>query len=536
MRKALNILLPVVLILLNAFFILRALEASRLYPLSRIEVAGRLVYSTTVTGRQDPYGAKILSVKGTAIGEGTLYDALEQLPRGETSGITVESGGETLIIPFTPGEVNLDLLWFFLILILLANIHFIYGIMVRYFRWNTHQSRLFFLVSAAQGAFYFLLTDLFSFSNLRMLFFLAVIALAYCILLTGYEMSRRKLSRNAILVYLAATLILAVISFDYLSRPPDRFFLTAIFSYITLFGALGIWKLFHGIVSEPGDYGFRSEGLAIMGIVMCFVLPSILFTVWLFADIRIPPQYASALSLAMPLIIGNSIFQYNLFSSRLFFIKGLALLVLNIITSSIAGALLLYASLMSKTAYHLAGYYILFALIFGVMLSCERVIRRKLGNVLLLNRDNYSRSLRNIENLASTHEDISYKIERVFTEISLIMGISEMVLVLFEKSFDLKAAEDGGLVEYQSRDSDLVKYFGREKGIIFKYSLVRRTPLEERITRFLDRRGLNLISPVASGNILTGALLLGPEAVPRTFQRYRRGIYRDGVAPAFSDA
>lgn len=507
-RRAVNIALLFLLLAADAYFVANAVRAARVYPFARVHVGGELVYRTSITGRDDPFGARIMTVNGAPV-DGNPYAALSRAMDGETAFITLDIWGTPFAVSHRTGSTNREVLWFFLILLLLANIHYIYGIMVRLFRWNNYPSRLYFSVSLAQSAFYFLLTDMLSFARLKPLLLVAVAALAYFILLVGYNISRNRLGRNAVIAFFLLTGSLFAAAVRYASRPLDRAAVIAIFGYLTFFGIVAAWKLARGILTEKNSYTFKSEGLAITGLFLSFIVPFCYCIAGMFFDIPVPVQYASALSLAMPLIIGNSIFQYNLFSSRLFFVKGLALLMVNLLTALVAGGLIYYASVHVKSLYELAAYYLLFTLVFAALLVAERALRRKLGDVLLINRGNYSRSLQNIENLASTHEDISFKVERVFTEISIIMGISEIQLLLFDRAYELKAAEESGLAEQMSPDSDLVKYFGREKGILFKYSLIRRSPLEERITRFLDKRNVILVSPITSEEKIIGALLLG---------------------------
>jgi sigma-B regulation protein RsbU (phosphoserine phosphatase) len=506
--RLINIVLVALLLAADAYFVLNAVRASRVYPFARVDAGGELLYRTSLADRDDPFGAKVFAVNGAPVAGG-LYDALAGTLRGDRVPFTLEVRGTIAVGFFRAGTANREVLWFFIILLLLANIHYIYGLMVRLFKWNSHQSRLFFYLSLAQSAFYFLITDLLSFARLKPLFLLAAAALAYCIVLAGYNISRYRLSRRAAAAYIILTAALAAATLGRLSMPADRVDLVAVFAYITVFGAIATWKLARGIFTEKNRYMFKNEGMALIGLTLSFLVPPAFFIAGLFIDIPLPVHYASAFSLAMPLIIGNSIFQYNLFSSRLFFLKGMLLLLVNLVTALAAGALIYYASVQVKSLFELAGYYLLFTAVFAALLVAERAIRRKLGDVLLVNRDNYSRSLQNIENLASTHEDISFKIERVFTEISLIMGVPEIQLLLFDRSHELKAAEESGLVEHLSPDSDLVKYWGRDKGVIFKYSLIRRSSLEERITRFLDRRNIIIASPIASEEKLIGALLLG---------------------------
>ncbi|HPA74164.1 MAG TPA: hypothetical protein PKY31_17970, partial [Spirochaetota bacterium] len=325
----------------------------------------------------------------------------------------------------------------------------------------------------------------------------------------GYNISRDRLGKGAVTVFVAVTAALLVAATQYLSRPPDRAALVAVFAYIAFFGGFASLKLARGLFTEKNSYAFRSQGITIIGLVLAFIVPSCYCIAGLYTDLRIPVQYGSALSLAMPLVIGNSIFQYNLFSSRLFFAKGMVLLLINLVTALAAAALIYYASVHVKSMLELSIYYLVFTAVFAALLVGERAVRRKLGDVLLVNRGNYSRSLQNVENMAATHEDISFKVERVFTEMSLIVGISEIQLLLFDPAYELKAAEESGLVERHSPDSDLVKYFSREKGIIFRYSLIRRSPLEERIIRFMRKRSAILASPVYTEDRIIGALLLG---------------------------
>jgi len=507
-RRIVNMALIALLLAADAYFITEAMSAARRYPFSRTGVGGELYFRTSIMGAADPFGAKVVTVNGAPAGGG-LFTALSRAAGDEVLSLGLEIRGVAAEAHYRPGPVNREFLWFLLILLLLANIHFIYGIMMRFFRWDNYQSKLFFSVSLAQSAFYFFSTDILSYSRLNPFFLASVIAMGFSVLLAGYNISRDRLGKGAITVFVAVTAALLAGATQYLSRPPDRAALVAVFAYIAFFGGFASLKLARGLFTEKNSYAFRSQGITIIGLVLAFIVPSCYCIAGLYTDLRIPVQYGSALSLAMPLVIGNSIFQYNLFSSRLFFAKGMVLLLINLVTALAAAALIYYASVHVKSMLELSIYYLVFTAVFAALLVGERAVRRKLGDVLLVNRGNYSRSLQNVENMAATHEDISFKVERVFTEMSLIVGISEIQLLLFDPAYELKAAEESGLVERHSPDSDLVKYFSREKGIIFRYSLIRRSPLEERIIRFMRKRSAILASPVYTEDRIIGALLLG---------------------------
>ncbi len=507
MRKtAANMGLILLIILVDVYFVITVAGVSRYYPFSRIITGNELTYATGIIGRDDDFGARLISLHGMAIEGKDLMKMLAGLPSGETIEAIFEGGGQKA---FTVGAYNRNYIWFFIVLLLMANIHFAYGIMVRLFRWNSYQSRLFFSISMAQGAFFFLLVDMLTLGRGRFLVPLAAGALAYFVVLAGYNIARERLSRGAAAAFTALTAGFFSIFLYCANSSRERGAFIALFSYIIACGLIASVKLIRGILAGGNAYSYKSQGLALAAFTLSGMVAPAFFIAGLFIDL--PVHYAAAFTLSLPLLIGNSLFQYNLFSSRLFFIKGMSLLLLNLVTAVIAGGLIYCMSISVKTPGELALFYFAISAVFAGLLYGERTARRKLGNVLLVDRDNFSRSLQNIENLVATHEDVTFKIERIYTEISLITGVSETQLVLFDGSYELNNALEGGLVEMMSPDSDLVQYFKNERGPLFNYSLIKRSPLEERITRFLDKRGVLLVSPVFSQDGVIGALLLGPK-------------------------
>ncbi|HPA72101.1 MAG TPA: hypothetical protein PKY31_07520, partial [Spirochaetota bacterium] len=163
-RRIVNMALIALLLAADAYFITEAMSAARRYPFSRTGVGGELYFRTSIMGAADPFGAKVVTVNGAPAGVG-LFTALSRAAGDEVLSLGLEIRGVAAEAHYRPGPVNREFLWFLLILLLLANIHFIYGIMMRFFRWDNYQSKLFFSVSLAQSAFYFFSTDILSYSR-----------------------------------------------------------------------------------------------------------------------------------------------------------------------------------------------------------------------------------------------------------------------------------------------------------------------------------------------------------------------------------
>lgn len=508
-QRAVNILLLLVLIALDIIFINRVRDIASIYPFERIMIGNELVYNTDFLQRSPHYHYRVVSIGNINADSRSVIEILRAMQNSHIYPVVFEHEGVRHSENIIHQGFNKKLAWFFIILLLFANIHFLYGLFIRIFRSHSYQSRLFIFTSLGLSMFYFCLVDLFSFNDFKLLFIFVIIILGYITMLVGYNLSRESLSRNAIVLFFLLTTFLFCFIADFSDRPFDPFAMKAIFSYLLSFAVMAIWKLFLNIIRERNTYVMKRESMIIAGITFAYLLPLLMYTVWLFTDIPPSLHFITGLTLIIPLVIGNSIFQYNLFSFRLFFARGFILFAKNFAISVIGASFIFYTAWKEKSLSELSLHYAGFLILFGYVLYLGRAVTRRVSNIIYVNRNRYAKSLQKIENLTSSPEDMNYKIRQIFRELQGLMHISHIRLVLFDSVYDLSRPDTENSIELITDRAELKNYFQRNTGTTIRFFLLKNSTEQEMVFHFMEERGAILASPIFRENSVTGVLLTG---------------------------
>lgn len=495
-------------VLMNLYLISSLSRHSHSYPFSRLLLGDELTAAIGEEMQREPFGARLSTAASPAYSEKSSHNSNYGTIAERKQITLVDTTGNTFTNLYASG-VNAGVLWFFSFLLLVGNVHLIFSITVLAFRGNGHQAKIYIVLSFLQGIWYFFAAEYFFADWPKILFPLSTTLLALAVLFSGYYLSGNPASRMTTIGFIlcslgflsATTMPIPVIS--------PRIKTVIIFLYLGFFALVSSANLLLNILRTRDNYATKNRLPSLYGIAISFIIPPALFAVSFFRELPFYVQYASLFSLALPLFMGQNIFYHNLFSSRYFFLRTSVLFVVNILTSLVMASLLFFIAKRASAFPRLMLWLLIIFIIFTALIAASRKLRRSLANALIADRANHSRSLQNVEILAATPEALDYKIERIFTEISLILGVSEIQLLLFGEGTELPETLESGLLERLSKDSDLAKYFSLERGTVFTYELIRWSPLEERIVRFMERRRCVLAVPIFSEKTVIGTLLLG---------------------------
>ncbi len=494
--------------LLNLYFISSLPRHSRSYPFSRLLLGNELTAAMGEGMQREPFGARILDAGNPAYSEKIANNFKEEIITERKQITLIDNTGNSFTNVYT-WDINTSVLLFFSFMLLVGNVHLIFSITVLAFRGNGHQAKIYIALSFLQGIWYLFATEYFFSELFKILFPFSTILLALAVLFSGYYLSGKPVNRLAIIGFILCTLGFLSAAAMPVSTLSPRVKTAIVFLYLGFFAFVSSANLLLDIIHASNTYATKNRLPSLFGIAISFIIPPVLFAASFFRELPFYVHYASLFSLALPLFMGQNIFYHNIFSSRYFFLRSSVLFIVNILTSLVMACLLFFIASKVNSFPRLVLWFLLIFTVFTVLIAASRHLRRKLANALIADRANHSRSLQNVEILAATPEPLDYKIERIFTEISLILGVSEIQLLLFGEGSELPETLESGLLERLSNDSDLAKYFSSERGAVFSYELIRWSPLEERIVRFMQRRGCVLAVPIFSENTVIGALLLG---------------------------
>ncbi len=494
--------------LLNLYFISSLPRHSHSYPFSRLLLGNELTAAVGEEMQREPFGARILDTGNPAYSEKIANSFKEEIIAERKQITLIDSTGNSFTNVYT-SDINTSILLFFSFMLLVGNVHLIFSITVLAFRGNGHQAKIYVALSFLQGIWYLFATKYFFSELFKILFPFSTILLALAVLFSGYYLSGKPVNRLAIIGFILCSLGFLSATTTQVSTLSPRAKTVIIFLYLGFFALVSSANLMLNIIHTGNTYATKNRLPSLYGIAISFIIPPVLFAVSFFRELPFYVHYASLFSLALPLFMGQNIFYHNLFSTRYLFLRSSVLFVVNILTSLVMACLLFLIARRADSFPRIFIWLLLIFTVFTVLIAASRQLRRKLANALIADRANHSRSLQNVEILAATPEALDYKIERIFTEISLILGVSEIQLLLFGEGSELPETLKSGLLERLSKDSDLAKYFSSERGAVFSYELIRWSPLEERIVRFMERRRCVLAVPIFSEKTVIGALLLG---------------------------
>jgi sigma-B regulation protein RsbU (phosphoserine phosphatase) len=506
--RIINLLLIMVLLMLDAAFLVRITSTSAIYPFERVMIGNVFIYNINFLKDTPFYGERLVAVNGTAVSADTVLPALWLHRDQSILSLTLERDGRTYETKFSHRGFNSRIMWFFMMLLMVANVHFLYGLTVRAFRSNSYQSRLFFLSSTAISLFYFCLIDLFSFSDFKAIFILVMILLGYITLMVGYNLSREKVSRPVVILFFIVTGFLFSLLPDYSSRPFDTFALKIIFVYLLSFAALAVWKLIMNMATERHLYIFKRETVIITGIVLAYVLPLFIYFIWIFYDIHPMIHLFTAATLLIPLVIGNSILQYNLFSLRLFVRSGGILFLKNIAIALTGSFVIYYISWREKNIYELTTLYAACTVLMIYVLRVGRGISRRVGRELSLRRDKYSRSLQSVESLAVSPEDLSVKLREIIHQVREVTAATTFRIVLFAGAPGVRIADSPVEIEHMPESSPIAEFCRDNTDTAIRYFLLKNSEREEEVFRLMSERKAVIMTPILSEGDPVGAILV----------------------------
>ena len=497
-----------VLIALDIFFISRAVDFSRIYPFQRIAIDGSLLHRITTTGGGYRFNSRIISIQDREVNRTNLISTLNTVSNDRVLNVTVVHGTEINRREILRKKYNTDILWFFIILLLLANVHYLWGLFVKIIRSNLSQANLYFNLSLGLSLFHFLLMEFFSYGQLQLFFLLIVIYIGYLILKGGYNLLNQKIRGGTTLLYFSIVFVFILASFYPESQTSSLTF--SILSLLLIICSMfSFVKILLNFIVIRNIYIIRRGLIGMAVILNGIIIPLASLMLGLHYDLRMPAQYYPMLSVIIPLVAGNGLLQYDIFSSRMFLGTGFTQFFLNILISIIAATFLFYISNLTIPFYRMIFLYSLFAVLMIFLFHVKRLLRRKLNSALFINKDEYAFSLQNIAELVSLPEDISVKIARIFEEIVKLTDVEYLKFALFADRADDDYSNLEEYVEYFRRESTLFRFFLRNRDIIFRYSLMKNTLMEERVYEFLENKDVILAIPAIKEKSLIGALLVG---------------------------
>lgn len=509
MKRITGIGLLLLLAALDALLVCRSLDFAEIYPFGSALAGNRLVYNVHSISGPDHYGSEIVGINGESAHGEKLFPLLSRNRESREIDVAYNRNGALSHEITIRKKVNQEYLWFLFLLILFANVHLVWGILIRFLQAHSYQAALYTYFSAGLGLFHLCLADLFTFRSVPWLFILSAALLGDLVILLGYNLSGQKMSRRTLAVLLSSAVLLLLYCLVIVPVPSGILAQGAVYGYIITCSLFTMGKLVVGVMRDRNAYLRRRNLTLITAILLGLLVPLGTLLAGLFSDISFPLYLAAGFTIAIPLLMGYDLLRYRAFGPHLFHSKGIVLLFISFLTAIVSATLLYYFTGAAPSRLGRIGYYALFALLLVMILNLKRFLNRRISQVLFNSRDRYVSSLQNVAELVSSPRDVAEKLESIFGETVRQTDVSFLRMVLFENTPDENFVPLERFVEYFPLESDLLRFFSRNRDLILRYSLIKNSPIEDRIYRFLEERSIALVIPVFRGKEVRAALLIG---------------------------
>ncbi len=508
-RYIINACLLAVLLALNVIIFERSLEFSRVFPFSRLLVGTSLLPGLSTEGMPWEHKSRIVRINGIEADPSNIIGLLSQSNEGRKMQIDFRSGHRSFQGEFTLGALNRDVFWFFLILMLGANLQVIWGMLIFLIHPHRYLARLFVAYSLAAGVFTLLLVDLFSFRSAIPLLLCTGVAIGYIGIDIGFKLTNLKTSRAALAAAIAGCIILIVIAFIYPGFVRSEYFLKAFFGAVTVCSLFPVFRLLAGSMKKSNAYIRRRNTLIIPCIVAGFIAPMCLLQLHLTMECPLTVYAVPLLMLIIPLLVGGRFLLNSFFDPRRHLLGESALLLINIMVAAIGSFLIFILVTSVSSAYELFAFGALFTAAMILLLRAKHVLGLRIKFESAVGRDEYAESLQNIAELVSSPAELPAKLSSIYFEVKRILGVHSLRLLLFENPPDERMEELEPYIEYLSADSPLHGFLAGNRSIIFRYTLIINHTGEGMVHDFMAERKAAVIVPFIRERALRCALQIG---------------------------
>ncbi len=508
-RWILRVTAILAIVALNVLFLDRALQFSRIYPFGRLLAGNALTFGLGEKSVPWPYGSEIIGIDGTPADSGNILDLLSAAAPGKKISVTVRSDAATYGAEFVRSAVNREVLWFFLLLLLCADLQFLWGFMVHFIHPHRYLPKLMVYFTFLLGMFNLFLIDLFSYRHWVVLLLASGIGVVYTGVVIGYNLTGRRISRSSMMLVLASGGMLAGLALFMPGLQHTVILQRLFFGYLVLCSLMPLLRLVMSMARSRNIYLLRRNGTIVLCMIAGYVAPLALFAAWTYADMPLPVYLLPCFMLALPLCVGVRLLENNFFNIRVYLGRGMAVVSINIIISFIAAFMLFFIANSELSTMELSLYYGGMAVAVSWLLWIKHTLNLKINQSMTKDRDRYAGSLQNIAELVSSPVDLALKLEKIYQEIRGLVGASTLRLVLFgEKPSDYRPALDAYL-EYAGIGTEMYTFFRKNRNIILRYSLIINYEPEEQVYNFMCEQNAELAVPLLKGKQVTGLMLIG---------------------------
>ncbi|MDY6968516.1 MAG: SpoIIE family protein phosphatase, partial [Spirochaetota bacterium] len=514
-KKIRNIIPLPLLVILNIAFIHMIIDFSKIYPFKRIAVGNVLIYKMYSADGSERHGSEIIQIEGEQIKDANLIKSLEHFRDKEVLNVLFKNDGKIFSKKIKKEALNKDLLYLLLFVLLIANIHYIWGYVIILLHPKRFEARIYYYFSLALSVFHIIMIQQFSIWGLKLLFIVIVFLFGFVILLAGYNIINKKVNWNALFAVLIIAIVIFISSFRILMKPPGFLLYDYIFLFLTACFIFTIVKMYSSILQSKDKKIIRHNLIVISVLSLGGIIQIIYLWIYLYYNLNLPLTLFSGFTLAIPLIIGHGMLLKSHYSFNLFNGKNIGLFVANFALAIIIALLIYYFLRTIGLSFNMTLSIFAFIILFIFLLNIKLRLAGETASSRSRSKSAYAASLQVIAEKVTSPEYLNVagyltkKMDDIFSEIIKITNASILKLVLFEDPLLNKYRFIRRYIEILPADSDLVRFFETDKTIIYIFTLMKNSLIEERIYKYLKKRKINFVIPIYREKKVKGAMFIG---------------------------
>ncbi len=487
---------------------------SKQYPFNRLLVGDTFLYRLSPADTEMEYGCRLDKIDSKPVDARHIINQLMkiQLKPGLTFSCVKDGNTHTVSFQGAPEQGNIG--WLFMLLLLIGNVCWIWGLVVGTLHTRSYQAYLYFLFSCGYGLFLLMLVDVFSFRRLIPIFMLAIAITIIVLIRISCNLANRRMGKSGIFLSVLVSCILGILYILYISMPMHfHVFMLLVFSMFLSSVLLAVIAILIYALMSMNRY-IRRRNIAIMVVMSIGVLvPLGLLLMGLLFEHDVTPQVCVSFAVAVPVALGNSLLSSNFIGSVMNIRKSLVFLFFDVMIALITGISLYY--IVNNFGFLSSGstlLYVFFVVSVMALLHLRRILIRRFDDVLFMRKDSYALSLQYIAELVSSPQPLNVKMRKIFTEVKNIVKVQKVRFVVFDYLPDDHEKTLSDYVEYSSRDSFIADFFTRFREPVLRYSLMSSSLLEHRIYNILDEEMITIAAPVFIQDELQGLLKVGEKS------------------------
>ncbi|MBN2436353.1 MAG: SpoIIE family protein phosphatase [Spirochaetes bacterium] len=489
-----------ILLFLDIYFITSLYDFAHKYPFSRVIVDSTLHHSVDMFNKDHLFKAAIVSINDKPVTGSPLKAILET--RADIRKAVIKKKDLNHTIQFRQNRFNSDFFIFSFFILIIANLHFIWGLILYFAKRLYSSSRYYSAASTALGLFFFSTIHYFISGNSAPLFVCAFL-FAFIIIRILLHLSRLKFSKVmqaivALIFLITAFTIITVVS------PLKVIHYFKIYLYLFLGSSL-----IFGITAIVKNIGNRYRNKALLFLLAAstcgLYIPFLLIIPMLNFDFPIPVSITSLLTIIAPIVIGKTLIENSQISELITRNFSSRLIIIDIAASILISILLAGVFFMSQITRFL---YLpmLFALL-NIALACRKFIQSGKHHHEVSGKDLQTSSLQRIIETSVMPIDFSQRITRIYREISLHLDVESVKLAVFSSEQLNNTLKSSELVMTLDSDNPLFEHY-RNNNDIIKRDMLYNSKIDSFMSKTPDMDKYYLIVPVFFRNSITALFFL----------------------------